>query len=181
MLEDYSGEFNGTIEFEKFSREALVGLLKVYAKLYSAIDGFWYLSVKERIDDDEALACDMWVWNKAVKYELDRLVKVLKIEGKNVTSLMKALQMSPWFWVFKYNMDIDNDDHAILTITECPTLAALEKEGTGREKRICQVVEPMIFQEYADYFNPSIKVDYLEIPPRKNRNGICCRWEFTME
>jgi len=181
MLQDYSGEFDGNIEFEKFSKEALVKILKVYAKLYSAIDGFWYLSVKERVDDDEALACDMWVWDKAVKYELDRLVKVLNIEGDNVTSLMKALQMSPWFWVFGHNIDIKNDGHAILTITECPTLLALEKEGTGREKRICHIVEPMIFKKYADYFNPSIKVDYLKIPPRKTRDEICCRWEFKME
>ncbi|MDY7036019.1 MAG: DUF6125 family protein [Thermodesulfobacteriota bacterium] len=180
MLNDYSGEFVHGVGFKNFSKDALVGLLKTYAKLYAAVDGFWYLSIKERINDDEALACDMWVWEKAVKYELDRLTTLLKIKGNDVVSLMKALQISPWFWVFKYEMDIKNNNHAILTVTDCPTLRALEKEGTGREEKICKIVEPMIFKKYSEYFNPNIEVQYLKIPPRKTKDEICCRWEFKL-
>ena len=179
MLNDYSGEFIPEIGFESFSKDALIGILKTYAKLYSAVDGFWYLSIMERFNDDEALACDMWVWERAVNYELDRLTRLLKIQGNDVISLMKSFQLSPWFWVFKYQMEIKDNNHALLTITDCPTLRALEKEGTGREQKICKIVEPMIFQKYADYFNSDIEVQYLKIPPRKNKDEICCRWEFS--
>ena len=181
MLEDYSGEFDPDISFEKFSKDTLVGLLKTYTKIYLAIDGFWYLSIKNRINDDEALACDMWVWERAVKYELDRLTKILKIQGNDVITFVKALQVSPWFWVYKHKLEVKSKNHAILTITDCPTLTALEKEGAGREEKICKIIEPMVFKKYAEYFNPNIEVQYLKLPPRKSKDEICCQWDFNLK
>ncbi|MBN2186005.1 MAG: hypothetical protein JW732_00950 [Dehalococcoidia bacterium] len=181
MLEDYSGAFDPNISFDKLAKDTLVSLTKMYAKLYSAIDGFWYLSVKERINDDEALACDIWVWEKEIKYELGKLTKLLKIQGRDVITLIKALQVSPWFWVLKYKLGVENKNHVILTITDCPTLTALENEGTGREEKICKTVEPLIFKKYAEYFNPNIEVRHLMLPPRKNKDGICCQWDFNLK
>ena len=72
-----------------------MSLARVYAKLYSAIHGFWYLSVKGKMSDEEALACEVWVWGKQPKYELGGLTKLLKIQGKDTIALMKALQFIP--------------------------------------------------------------------------------------
>jgi hypothetical protein len=68
----------------------------------------------------------------------------------------------------------------MLTISRCPTLEALEKEGTGREDQICNKVEPRIFNAYAAYINPSIRVTCIQSPPRANRAGICCQWSFSI-
>jgi hypothetical protein len=181
MLEDYSGEFDPDVSFEKFSRDTLVSLIKTYAKLYSAIDGFWYLSVKARSSDEEALACDTWVWERAIKYELDRLTKLLKIQGNDVVTLMKAFQFSPWFSVFTYKMEIEDRNHAILTIIDCPSLRAVEKEGEGREEKLCKTEGPVFFKGFAEYFNPDIEVRCLKIPPRKNEGEICCQWAFSLK
>jgi len=47
-------------------------------------------------------------------------------------------------WIYTFNIDLKSRHHALLTITNCPTLISLEKEGTGREKRICQELEPKL-------------------------------------
>ena len=96
MLEDYSGEFDPDIGFEKFSRDALIDLLKAYARLYLAVDGFWYLAVKEKLGNEAALECDMKVWERGVKYEFDRVTGALNIQGNNVVAFMKTLQILPF-------------------------------------------------------------------------------------
>jgi len=179
-LKDYSGEFNPDIKFEDFSKDVLIELLKLYSRLYLAIDGFWYLAIKERVSNEEALLCDIRAWEREVKYEMNRLVKLLKIQGNDVVTLMKALQMVPWFRNLEYSMKIINRNDAVLTITRCPTLEALEKEGEGREETICKLVDAEIYKEYAKFFNPSMKVKYLKLPSRQSKEEICCQWEFKV-
>jgi len=180
-LRDYSGEFNPNIKLEDFSKEALIGLLELYSRLFLAVDGFWYLAVKGRVSNEEALSCDMWVWEREIKYEMDRLVKLLRIQGNDVVALMKALQMSPWFSTLGYNIKTIGRNGAVLTVTYCPILTAMEKEGEGREKTFCKSVEPLMFKMYANYFNPDIEIKPLNLPPGKSKREICCQWEFKVE
>lgn len=68
----------------------------------------------------------------------------------------------------------------MMTVTYCPTLDALEKEGQDRENEICNIVEPAIFKCYAAFFSPTIEVKCLKSPPRKSKDDeVCCIWEFT--
>ena len=179
-LRDYSGQLNPNIKLENFSKDVLVKLLKMYSRLYLAVDGFWYLSVKEKVNNDMALACDFWVWGKQCKNEMERITKLLNIQGKDVSSFLKALQLSPWMWNYQYEIEVKNSNFGILTVIQCPTLEALEKEGKGREKTFCKAVETAIFKMYVDCFNSQIEVNYLRIPPRENKDEIACQWEFKI-
>ena len=180
-LTDYSGEFNPHIEFKDFSRDFLLGLLNAYSGYILRVDGFWYLTVKDRNGDDEAFTCDMQVWERMQVYELEMTCKLFKIQGNDVATMMKAMQMSPWMWIYTYNIEFKGPNHSILTITHCPTLLALEREGQGREQRICQVLEPRMFRIAADFFNPKIEVRALKVPPRKIKDDICCQWDFSLK
>ena len=179
-LRDYSGRFDSKIKLEDFSKDVLVKLLQTYARLYLSIDGFWYLSVKEKVNNDMALACDLLVWAKQCNNEIQRITKLLNIQGRDVISIFKFLQLSPWTWNLKYEMEVENKNLGILTVFRCPTLEALEKEGEGRENTFCKDVESTIFKIYIDYFNPLIRVKYLKLPPRKSKDEMACRWEFKM-
>jgi hypothetical protein len=161
-------------------REKLEEMIALYARLYRAADGFWYLAVNEKVNNKVALECDIQVWEIMARYEAKRFIKHFNILGKDVFTLANVLQYSPWFLNFDYKMEAINESDVLLTISRCPTLEALEKEGTGREDQICNTVEPRIFKAYADYINPAIKVSCLQSPPRADRNGICCQWSFTM-
>ncbi len=156
-------------------------LLNIYGRLYFAMDGFWYIAVMNRFGNDIAMELDLWVWRKMVKYEMDRLSKALSIEGNSVAAAVQGLAASPWFRVAEHVVDLHSNDRAVLTVTRCPTLEALEKEGAGRESTHCREVDSAIFQMYADYFNPAIKVRGLSLPPRKEKEGFCCKWEFKLD
>jgi len=178
-LPDYSGEFLPNLKPNDFSPGTLADLIALYAKLYTALDGFWYLTIKERVSNDEALACDWGTWEKLCKYEMAKITKLLNIQGSDVMALMKAMQITPSFQNTEHRIEMENQSTAVLTVTRCPTLSALEKEGEGRENEICKIFEPIVFKHYASFFDPDIKIKCLKSPPRKSRDEICCQWEFT--
>lgn len=180
-LEDYSGPFRSDIKLEDFSREKLIELVRLYTKLYIAIDGFWFLAVKEKFGEEAALDCDLWAWGKQIPYEMKRIGQALKIEGRDLEAFMKTFQFEPWFVNMKYTFEKDGENKLTMTVTHCPTLEALEKEGKGREKAICNYIEPALFQKYVQFFNPRGRVAAIKVPPRQNKEGLCCQWEFFLE
>jgi hypothetical protein len=180
-LNDYSGELLPDLKFSDFSPDTLADLLTSYSKLYLALDGFWYLTVKEKLGNEVALACDLEVLKKVAKYEMAKVTELLNIRGSDVATVMKAMQTTPWFRNTEHKIEIENQNTAVLTITHCATLNALEKEGDGRENEICKIVEPIVFKQYASFFNPHIEVRCLKSPPRKSKDEICCQWEFTLD
>ena len=181
QLNDYSGKLIPNVKLEDFSKETLVELLKVYSKLYLSVDGFWYLSVKEKVNNDTALDCDFRVWERQTKSELKRIGKTLNIKGDDIEAFFKIFQMSPWTWNLEYEMEVKDPNYGKMTIHQCPTLEALEKEGEGRDKTFCQTVETVMMDFYAKNFNPKISANYLKIPPRQSKNEVCCIWEFILE
>ena len=180
-LDDYSGEFLPDLKLSDFSSDTLAELLALYGKLYIALDGSWYLAVKERVSNEEALACDIMTWERACKYEMAKVTKQLNIQGNDVTALMKAIQTTPFLQQMQFEIEVKNHNNAVLTVTYCPTLNALEKEGEGREDEICNLVDRKVYRYYASFFNPDIKIECLKTPPRKSKDEICCQWEFKLE
>jgi len=179
-LGDYSGELLPELDLEDFSSETLRDLLRLYSKLYMGLDGFWYLTVMEKFGNDAALDCDIKVWDKAGRYEMKNVTRQLNIQGNDAVAFMKALQLSPWYWTVKSQVEIVDPNTAILTVTDCPTLNALEKEGSGRENEICKIAEPIILRAYASFFNPDVEVTCLQSPPRESQDDIACKWQFKM-
>ena len=177
---DYSGEFDPDLRFEDFSKDTLIKLLGVYAKLYQTVDGYWYMSVKERASNEEALACDFWVWQRQTPYEMARLCRALRIEKDGVLGAMKALQFGPWCFTHKLGIEFKGKDSAVLTIDYCPTLEAIEREGNGREQRICGHVDFEAKKRLAAFFHPDMEVSPLKLPPRRSAEEICCQWEFKI-
>lgn len=169
------------LEFSNFSPDTLADLLTLYARLYMALDGFWYLTTKERVGNEEALACDIQTWERHAKYEMAKISKQLNIQGNDVISAMKSIQLTPWLRQTQFNIEVHGHNSAVLTVNHCPTLVALEREGEGRENEICSIVDRKLFREYASFFNPDIKVECLKLPPRKDKDEICCQWEFKLE
>lgn len=181
LMADYSGAFDPTFSHGKLTQETLAKLMKATAEYMRRIDGHWYLSVMEKWGNDEALDCDIKVWERLVTYEMKTISSLLNIRGDDVVTVMKAIQASPWMSMYECKIDIKSNDHAITTYHACPTLLSLEKEGKGRERLICQELEPKLMGIMAHYFNQNIRVTPLKLPPRKSNSEICCQWEFKLE
>jgi len=177
---DYSGRFDPEFKHAGLAKETLLKLLATYNAYLLRVDGYWYLTVMEKWGNDEAFDCDVRVWEKAQLWEMKNVSSALSIHGDDVETLMKYIQVSPWMWIYKYNIDLKDSNHGVLTITHCPTLLSLEKEGTGREKLICQELEPKIMGIMAGFFNPKIEVNPVKVPPRTGYQDCCCQWEFRL-
>ena len=181
LLYDYSGDFDPSFDHSKLSKEGLVDLLHTYSDYIRRLDGHWYLSVMNRCGNDTAFACDTEVWERLVMYELKIARDLLNIRGDDAVAVAKAFQVSPWFWMYKCDLDLKSRDHLVITYNSCPTLLALEKEGAGREQQICVDLEMKIFMKMAHFYNPKMKVTALKLPPRKSANDVCCQWEFKID
>ena len=183
-LKDYSGNFKPDLKIEDFSKEVLIKLLYEYSRIFLATDGFWYTLIEQRHGEDEAMACEIKVWDKCYTFDPRRITQAMNIQGRNVEACMKALPLSPGFPLgfFDWDVDLKNSNHAIVTVNRCPSLLFFEKEGKGRDVRICNELEQRTFQVYANYFNPAIKVTALKLPPRKNKEEVpCCQWEWKLQ
>jgi hypothetical protein len=70
------------LKSEDLPRDSLIGLVRLYSRLMMDIDGFWFLSMKDRVSNEEAVACDNWVWERVVKKMLDDLAKLIGVRGE---------------------------------------------------------------------------------------------------
>ena len=66
QLNDDTSKLVPNIKLEDFSKETLIELIKIYGRLYLSVDGFWFLAVREKVNNDTAIDCDLWVWEKQI-------------------------------------------------------------------------------------------------------------------
>ena len=180
-MNDYTGEFDPHFSQENLSKEMLLKLLKAYTEYILKIDGYWYVTVMNKWGNDEALNSDIEVWERAKNFELKALTEAYNIHGNDVATLMKYIQTHPWITLSEHKIEVRDANYATLTHITCPTLFAIEKEGSGREKRQCAEVDFKFFHVMAHFFNPQIQVTPLKLPPRDSKEDICCMWEFKLE
>jgi hypothetical protein len=176
-MKDYSQEFKPDLKPEDFSKEMLAELLKMYGRLYRAVDGYWYLAAMDKMDEKAATDLDFLVWEKMAKYEIEKLTKLLNIVGDDIPAFMKYFQLSPWVMNLECRMEVYNARSGLLTVDRCYTLEALEREGKGRDNDFCRVVETKMFDMWAAAFNPNIRFVPVKLPPRKSKDEISCQWK----
>ena len=105
-ITDYSGRFDSNFSHDNFKKETLLKLLKGYNEYMLRIDGYWYLNVMKKWGNDEAFDTDVKVWEKAQLFELKTISSLLNISGQDVETVMKYIQVSPWMWIYKYDIEL---------------------------------------------------------------------------
>ncbi|MFN8543400.1 MAG: hypothetical protein U0807_04255 [Candidatus Binatia bacterium] len=187
-LADYSIPYKADFQFEDLSKDALIRLLKAYRTIFVGLMGMWNTTNRKRMSVEEAFNLDAEVYEKVLrKFYLPLLKEAMHIEGDDVLSLLKIFQVAPdgaggQFYEFDY--DIKDRNHVVLTFTRCPSLSYFEATGTDRDIHcLCGPggVEDRAFTEFCKLTNADMKCKALQVPPREDKNGICCRWEFKVE
>ena len=183
-LQDYSGELQQTLRLEDFSKDTLAKFYLAASRLYCGIDGMWYSLIRERFDERRAQELDREIWRRIQPMDVHMCCEVANIQGNDVASALKYLQVSPgagavWPGCIA---ELKDKNHGILTIPRCLGLDYYERHGDWElQKYICGVLDMEAIQEAADFFNPKIKVTNLKLPPRKSKDEPACIWEFRLE
>lgn len=186
-LKDYSGEFRPDMKLSDFSKEALIQLVRAAAKCYGAQSSYWYTAVKEQLGVETAdrLQEQVWLKSGASESELSNVCTALKIEGRDIASYFKFLQMTPInATMMDLEFDLQDANHGTLTVKRCYSLSFWERAGErdlALQKNICEVVDARGFQLGGTWFNPKMKVTAAKLPPRQSKQDIACRWEFVIE
>jgi hypothetical protein len=183
-LRDYSGEFKPGLSMEDFSKQALIGLWRAAGKLYVGLDGMWYSLMREKFGEDAARELDAELWRRAAEHEVRRVRQALGIWGDDVASFLKFIQVDPGAGAIfpEFECELRDSNQGILTVKRCLGLEYYERHGeTELQKHACEVLDVEGFQRAAHYFNPSIKVRPVKLPPRKSPDEIACKWEFVLE
>jgi hypothetical protein len=185
-LNDYSGEFKPDLRFEDLSKDALLRLARTYAKLFNGIGGIFNTVNRKSMSIEEAFEKDLEVYEILLKkFNAPLIMECMNITGNDVVTMLKVFQLSPdGLDVIIPEFDIKNNNHAILTFTQCPMLFYFEKHKDDRAiKALCgrNGIEERTFNAYCRYFNPDMKVKALKLPPRETKDDICCQWEFKIE
>ena len=184
-LKDYSGEFIPNLRYEDLSKDIIIKLLVEAGRTLTAIGGFWYTNICEKFGSDEGNRHHLDVWIKEADFCMPNIAKAAGIQVTDVASCMKAFQLDPAFNrdLFRVTIDIKARDRCLFTIHNCPSLAYQEREGKGREKFTCQVLEPATMIRYFGAFGIDVEPLPLKVPPRigwqkKGWVDIACQWEF---
>ena len=179
-LRDYRVDFDPDLRLEDFSKATLAELLKFYSRLMMGMDGFWYLGMMEKTNNSDAMECNKWVWDKVMKkYMVGEIAEILDVHGEDVVDFIKLLQVRPMYFILEEKMELIDRNNAVITVSHCPPLEALEKEGEGRDASHCAVSCTHMRRRHAQLFNPNIEVKCLKMPPRESKDDIFCRWQYV--
>jgi hypothetical protein len=177
-MQDYSGPFVQGVTLHHFSKQFLLKLIRVWQRAWLQLDAAWFDEVENRFGQGPAYECDLEMWTSVADHCNRRYAKIAKIEPRNVIDSLKVLQLPIDNSMGEYPCvyDIINENHAINTITQCPSLEWCEREAPGRIEPMCRVLELKVMSRYVA--NPWIRITPLKMPPRDSTEEVPCRWEF---
>jgi len=164
-------------ELLQLSKEELADLIEVYSKLYSALDGLWFLSVEEEYGHDVATKLDIKVWESLAPREAKRISDVREIAGGGIDAIIDAFRLRPTFLSKEYDV-IREGNKAIVRVTKCRSLNAMERDK--REVSSCIRVLEDAYPNFARSIDSRMKFRILKAPPRKSADDTCCEWEIAV-
>lgn len=181
-LKDYSGPFNPNLQFDDFSKDFLLRLMRVWQLAWLVLADSWYYGIQKRFGIEAANQIEAEAWARVGKLVNPMYPQVANIKLSTVLDSLKCLQLpldNAVGGLFRAKYEIVNENHVIMTFTDCHSLSYLEKRMPERIPWVCHVTEKAAIEKYV--VNPKVKVTPLKLPPRKSPHEIACQWEFKLE
>jgi hypothetical protein len=192
-MEDYSGrlrrDLHPNVSLGAFSKDAVIRLALETDKLLLCFGGCWNTLNRRMFGEQIATEMDRQVWlERAEPQIVARLRKLFNIQGSDVASFLKFLQIEPLFATSLVEYTLDMDDLATVTVHRCRALEYFEGHGeTLLQKNACDIHASGLAKAALD-FHPDIKVKLLKLPPReitfgktgRNQPPIACQWEINL-
>jgi hypothetical protein len=187
-MQDYTRDYKPDFQFSDLSKDALIKLVENYQRIFVGMCGMVYTVLREDMGNKEAKRIWPDIYDKQVEqFEVPLVKEALKIKGNDVVTMMKYFQTCPdgaRKGMYVYNCEIKNKNHALLTFTQCRSLEYFERHNDVEGiETMCHAhgFEDRAFKAICKSFNPKMVSRPLQLPPRKNNEGICCIWEFKVE
>jgi len=181
----YTGLFSPRPNLTELSKQELVTwLLGAHEYLLQCIEA-WAAQIVVRYGLDSMFDIQYTLWGDTVLPGVKKLKEsYLGITGNTVADWMKDLQMDATSMpgkAFDLSFEMPEPDVGIMTFNRC--VAVDQWEAMGRPdilEKNCHSTCPKSMIVTTKLYNPNMKVDILAIPPRKDDDHVCCKWQFSM-
>src|SRR5262245_56856972 len=126
----------------------------------------------------------IWEWKGASPNYTRRMKRLMRIEGDDVTAIVKALQLDvgvPHEYM-DVHFEIRDGQHAEFRLNHCGALMDVEPRGEGAVVMMCHRIEDPTFDATAVVTNPRARMRPLHRPPRSPADRHPhCHWTITIE
>ena len=183
-LDDYSGPFRPDFRLEDLSKEALVRLCREYMLVAHLLDRSVMPAIGRRFGAEamEQIAIEEWMGASPVYTE--RIRRAMGVEGDDVASIFKSLQLDPGFphEYMDVHYEVVDEKHGYFWLERCGALQDVEPLGEQAVISMCHHIEDPTFDATVQAINPRARCRPVHRPPRDpaDRTPVC-RWEVVID
>ena len=126
----------------------------------------------------------IWEWKGASPNYTRRMKRLMKIEGDDVTAIVKALQLDVGFphEYMDVQFELKPDGSAEFWLNHCGALMDVEKRGESAVVMMCHRIEDPTFDATAFATNPRARIRPLHRPPRRpSDRAPHCHWTIEID
>ncbi len=126
----------------------------------------------------------IWEWKGASPNYTRRMKRLMKIEGDDVTAIVKALQLDVGFphEYMDVRFELRPDGSAEFRLLHCGALMDVEPRGEGAVVMMCHRIEDPTFDATAVATNPRARMRPIHRPPRAPADRHPhCHWTIQIE
>src|SRR5262249_15115820 len=126
----------------------------------------------------------IWEWKGASPNYTRRMKRLLRIEGDDVTAIVKALQLDVGFphEYMDVRFELQPDGSAEFQLLHCGALLDVEPRGEGAVVMMCHRIEDPTFDATAVATNPRARMRPIHRPPRTPQDRQPhCHWTIRIE
>jgi hypothetical protein len=183
-MDDYSGPFRPDFQLEDLSKEALVKLCRELMLAAHLLDRAIMPAILQRFGPQAMEELAIEEWRGASPVYTQRIRKAMNIQGDDVPSIFKSLQLDPGFphQYMDVHYEVEDETKGYFWLDYCGALADVEPWGEARVVSMCHHIEDPTFDATMQAVNPRAKCRPVHRPPRDPKDRVpVCRWEVTID
>jgi hypothetical protein len=165
--------------YEGMSREQLLVALRMFAKMWLAHDGCWFLAAEEHLGLNVAMELDRVAWQHFAEIEATRIRETFDIPPRaGLEGLVQALNLRMYSLINTQHMQRSPEGALRFRMDVCRVQETRRRKGLPDFP--CRPIGEVEFSSFARAIDPRLRTRCVQCPP-DSVPGEYCEWEFVLE
>ena len=186
---DYSGPIEDRVEYDRFSKDFLLKLMRIWQDHWEAMVTTLIRigSEMEGIGPEKMMELEARTLETVTPPIMARVAELAKVDVNTVEGRCKAgmLGIDNIWEKYPGHWEVKSDKEVILSYERCAVMEEQKVGNLEQLRKACLYVEPRYAMAYQNYPNvlPKVKVTMLKVPEslEKKPGEPVCIWRFAFE